>query len=372
MAESKTDTQENAMNITKITFAIMIGGISLSAFAQRQAPVVSPQVNPDRTVVFRLAAPQATTVEVSAEFSGGKKAMNKDDKGLWSITLGPAEPDLYSYSFFVDGVQMIDPANAAVKVSLRATESLVEVRGETPQCYETQNVPHGLLHRHRYFVKDINRTRSFIVYTPADYAANATARYPVLYLLHGSGDNEEGWTAVGRAHDILDNLLAAKKAVPMLIVMPFGQVEGDNGYTFEKDLLGAVIPAVEANYRTAPGPQNRALAGLSMGGFQTIDIGIKNMDTFAWLGVFSAGIRGDYAKVHEAFLPQANSKLKLLWVGIGKDDFLFQNFTDLQKLLDEQKIRYTVKITEGGHWWRLWRRYLDELMPLLFRENGQK
>ena len=120
MAESKTDTQENAMNITKITFAIMIGGISLSAFAQRQAPVVSPQVNPDRTVVFRLAAPQATTVEVSAEFSGGKKAMNKDDKGLWSITLGPAEPDLYSYSFFVDGVQMIDPANAWFDTLLRS------------------------------------------------------------------------------------------------------------------------------------------------------------------------------------------------------------------------------------------------------------
>ncbi|MBN1126889.1 MAG: hypothetical protein JXA82_17945 [Sedimentisphaerales bacterium] len=335
--------------------------------AQRQRRnVISPEIHSDRRVTFRLQAPQANEVQLTGEAGSGP--MTKDDQGLWSITVGPLAPDIYHYSFHADGVQMIDPSNSNIKLGVRPRESLVEVRGETPMPYEAQPVPHGVLHMHQYRVDAINTTRSFVVYTPPEYGKDNTKKYPVLYLLHGSGDNEQGWTIVGRANFIADNLLAEGKAKPMLIVMPFGHVSNENGYSFEKDLLDHVIPTVESNYRIAPGSENRALAGLSMGGFQTLDIGFSHPDKFAWLGVFSAGARGNFAQGHTAGLKQANERFRLLWIGIGKDDFLFESNENLLKILKENEVKHISRITEGNHSWRIWRKYLHEFLPLLFED----
>ena len=341
------------------------------ANAQRQRMAISPQVHPDRSVTFNLRAPEAAKVEVSGEFPGGRQALTKDDRGNWSIKIDPLDPGIYAYSFHVDGAQGIDPLNPKIKVALRPNQSLLEIPGDPPRFDEEQNVPHGTVHMHRYYSEKLDQKRGVCVYTPPEYPQKKDKAYPVLYLLHGMGDTEKSWAAVGHAPFIADNLLAAKKALPMLIVMPFGHVPPQAGGRrtngFEEDLLNEVIPLVESNYRVVKDARSRALAGLSMGGFQTIDIGIKHMDIFNWLGVFSAGIRSEYEQSHGEYLDKANEKLKLLWIGIGKSDFLFRSNESLLDLLAKKKVKHISRITDGGHAWYLWRQYLSELMPLLFR-----
>jgi enterochelin esterase family protein len=209
------------------------------------------------------------------------------------------------------------------------------------------------------------------VYVPAGYGEHAETRFPVLYLLHGSGDQDDGWGTVGRANYIADNLIAMGQAKPMIIVMPNGTYPHTKGHEsdFETDLLEVIVPLVEAHYRVAPGAANRALAGLSMGGFQTLDVGVKHMDQFAWLGVFSAGVRGDeYAQTHGAFLDKANDRLSLFWIGIGEDDFLLPNENDLERLLNGKHVKFVSQISKGGHTWTNWRHYLHDFLPLLFHE----
>ncbi len=337
----------------------------------------SPHIHPDKTVTFRLIAPKANEVLLSGDFLPERIPMQKGDRGVWSVTVDPPKPEIHYYSFIVDGLQIIDPANPNVKMGLRISDSIIEIPAPSPAFYEEQDVPRGVLHIHRYKSKTLNVHRGLYVYTPPEYYKDPAKTYPVLYLLHGSGDTEQGWTTVGRANVIADNLLANNNARPMLIVMPFGHAFGPQGShavksstspaNFENELINEVIPLTEKNYRTAKGSQNRALAGLSMGGFQTIDIGFKHLDTFDWLGVFSAGARGNFAQTHTQGLKNANKNLKLLWIAIGKDDFLYKANENLLKILKTNKVTHTAKITEGAHAWPIWRNYLNELIPKLFK-----
>jgi enterochelin esterase-like enzyme len=211
--------------------------------------------------------------------------------------------------------------------------------------------------------------RTFRVYTPPGYDAQPDAKFPVLYLLHGSGDMDDGWTIVGRANLIADNLLATNQARPMLIVMPNGSYPRGEGHEndFETDLLQQIVPLVEKHYRVAPGAANRAMAGLSMGGFQTLNTGVKHLDQFAWLGVFSAGIRDNYNETHGAFLDKANEQLSLLWIGVGEDDALLASEKNLETLLNEKHVKFSAHVSKGGHTWTNWRHYLHDFMPLLFQ-----
>lgn len=352
------------------SFAALLVCVAV-AVAQQPPAVVSPEVRPDRTVVFRILAPKASAVTLSGEV--GQKALVKDDRGVWTATVGPLEPDLYSYQFNVDGVPTADPRNARIKVGLAPLSNLVEVKGDKPGPHDLRPVPHGTLHFHRYESKALDgKSRGLIVYTPPGYEAAPDARYPVLYLLHGSGDNEFGWTDIGMAHHIVDNLIADGKATPMIVVMPNGHAvtrrgqPNDNTKMFEADLLGDIIPLVEKTYRVKPGQENRAIAGLSVGGGQSWTIGMGHMDLFAYVCPFSmgGGSRGILDKIDPA---EANKRLKLLWIGCGRQDGLFPRSEKLNDDLTAKGIKHTWHPSEGAHTWIVWRKYLAEVVPLLFK-----
>ncbi|MBI3678909.1 MAG: hypothetical protein HY235_00635 [Acidobacteria bacterium] len=296
----------------------------------------SPEVHPDDRVTFRLLAPQATEVLLRGEFIGAQErvALAKDPDGVWSVTAGPLRPDM-----------------------------------------------------HWYHSKSIGKARRLHVYTPPAYEKDVRTRYPVLYLLHGSGDTDGEWTSVGRANHVLDNLLAEGKARPMLIVMPDGHAtdpnatdpatRGQNTAKFEQDLLGDIIPLIESSYRVAPGSQNRALAGLSMGGAQTINIGLSHPDRFGWMGVFSAGAgfgpnaAQEFEEKYKGVLgapERFHKQVQLLWIGCGRTDGLLKSAHQLSSTLKKYGIRHTFRETDGAHVWWLWRKYLAELAPQLFRK----
>jgi enterochelin esterase family protein len=337
--------------------------------AQRRPRIISPEIKNDRTVIFRFRAPRAHQVLVAVESLDGLRPLRLGEDGVWTVTLGPFEPELYSYAFVVDGVAVVDPANPRIKIGIRTTQSLLDVPGDSPLFFEERPVPRGTVHLHRYESKTLGITRGLNVYTPPGYEEDPNAVYPVFYLLHGAGDNERGWSTIGRANVILDNLIAERKAVPMIIVMPDGHAPESEGVEnpFHKDLIEEIIPYVEDRYRTKPGQDNRALAGLSMGGFQTLDIGISRQDLFGWIGVFSAGIGDTYEQTHGAFLGTANDKIKLLWIGIGKTDFLWERNENLLKLLEKKDVEHTFHLSEGGHTWKNWRHYLHEYLQLIFK-----
>jgi len=351
--------------------------IPKSSVAQEEEKIVSPEVHADRTVTFRLYAPEAKQVSVYVQFLEDLQPMKRNEKGIWHITLGPVEPEIYSYCFKVDSIIMLDPNNLNALINPLPTESLVEIPGEKPMFYDVRSVPHGVVHIHWYKSKALNVNRRFYVYTPPGYSKDKNSvRYPVLYLLHGMGGYEQVWTQYGRVNLILDNLIADHKAKPMIIVMPFGHVPRVKDFKkimrnkeFERDLLGDIIPFIENHYRVAKGSKNRALAGLSMGGFQTLNIGIKHLDLFKWLGVFSAGIRSkDFTERYNDEFKLANKELNLLWLGCGRDDFLFEDcFKPTIKFLKEKNIKHVAYITDGAHTWINWRRYLYEFAKLLFK-----
>jgi enterochelin esterase-like enzyme len=351
-----------------------------AAAPRRPAPLVSPQVDQDK-VTFRLNAPKAQQVNVRIGGRQDPVAMGRDEKGIWSATVEGLGPEIYEYQFDVDGFASIDPANAWIKSGLRPDRSMVEVPGKrfevsetlpvySVEFWETQNVPHGTVTMHTFASKTLDAPRTFRVYTPPNYDAQPDAKFPVLYLLHGSGDMDDGWTVVGRANLIADNLLASGAAKPMLIVMPNGSYPRGEGHEndFETDLLQQIVPLVEKHYRVAPGAANRAMAGLSMGGFQTLNAGVKHMDQFAWLGVFSAGARDTYGETHGAFLDKANEQLSLFWIGVGEDDALLPGEKALEALLNERHVKFSSHVSKGGHTWTNWRHYLHDFLPLLFQK----
>lgn len=339
------------------------------AESQNRPRIVSPEVKSDRTVTFRFRAPRAHQVLVAVEYLDGLHPLRLGEDGIWTVTLGPFEPELYSYWFIVDGVPASDSFNPNIKLGTRLIPSLLDIPGDPPLFFEERPVPRGTVHIHRYESKTLGITRGLNVYTPPGYETDPNSVYPVFYLLHGAGDNERGWSTIGRANVILDNLIAEGKAVPMIIVMPDGHAPTTEGVEnpFHKDLIEEVIPYVEANYRTKAGAENRALAGLSMGGFQTLDIGISCQDLFGWVGVFSAGIRDSYEQTHGPFLDTANEKLNLFWIGIGKTDFLLERNENLLKLLKKKDVEHTFRLSEGGHTWKNWRHYLHEFSQLIFK-----
>ena len=344
-------------------------------------PVRSPEVAADRTVTFRVMAPSAHDVSLTGEFMKGSKSLEKNGQGLWSVTVGPLEPEIYNYNVTIDGVKTIDPNDPAVKTGSTPStiQSILEVHGDHPAFYDAHPVPHGEIRTHWYESKSLNTTRRLTVYTPPGYDRNTAARYPVLYLFHGANADEAAWTRLGRANLILDNLLAAGKTKPFLIVMPFGYgippgtanpMAGGNTAAFSRDLLEDVIPFVESRYRAYTDRDHRAIAGLSMGGGEALAIGLNHLELFSYVAGFSAGIRTtDFQQSYGGFFAdpaKANQKLHLLWLGCGTDDGLFPASEALSKKLEDLKIKHTFHRSDGAHTWINWRRYLNEFAPLLF------
>jgi enterochelin esterase family protein len=334
----------------------------------------SPEVSADRHVTFRLRAAKTAEVVVAGQWGGEPVAMTKGEGDVWSVTVGPVEPGVWEYSFRVDGVQMIDPGNPAIKPMREPRTSILHIPGQPPRMHDFQDVPHGVVHSHSYFSKSLNRLRELVVYTPPSYVRSADERFPTLYLQHGSGDNQATWVVHGKAHWILDNLIAQGKARPMVVVMMDGHA-GDRSATgpqantgaFERDLLQDVMPFVEANYRVKPDAANRCIAGLSMGGGQSLTVGLNHLDRFGWVAGFSSSAPSQDAIAGLLNDPKAaNGKLKLLWIACGKDDFLLKRNEEFIALLKEKDIKHQWRLTEGNHSWPVWRTYLAELAPRLF------
>lgn len=343
--------------------------------------IKSPEVLEDGRVIFRLRGPEAQKVEVRLE-TQGTLPMVKDDRGWWTVTSKPLTPDYYVYSLVVDGVAIKDPRNPLIKYNLFSTESQVHVPGPASLPWESQDVPHGVVHRHLYRSKVVGLDRPFNVYTPPNYDPHADP-YPVLYLLHGYSDAEDAWVSVGRANVILDNLIARKKIRPMVVVMPYGYGNDDvikNGWSglrnrtawadsvtkFREAVLTELMPQVEARYRVSKDRKDRAITGLSMGGTQSLFIGLNNVDKFAWIGAFSSGgLDEDFGRAYPEI---ARAKeLNLLWIACGQEDYLIGLNRKLTAWLKAEDVPYTWRETPGGHSFMVWRRFLAEFLPMLFQ-----
>lgn len=387
-----------------VAFGILAGGFAgLSALAQPAAApvrgrgpqgpqVISPEVAADCHVTFRILAPKAQAVRLSGgdiPGNGSGAEMTKGSNDVWEVTLGPIRPGAYRYNFNVDGVPVIDPRNPATSESNNNVWSLVSVPGA--DFMDTKDVPHGAVSAVTYYSTALKRFRRLHVYTPPGYESGK-GKFPVFYLLHGAGDCDEAWTSVGRAGFILDNLIAGKEARPMVVVMPAGhtgpfRAGGPRPAVdeFSQDFLNDVMPLVERNYRVYTDRKNRALAGLSMGGGQTLNIGIPHLDKFGYLGVFSSGVFGitggnrggatnassgpTFEEQHRAELDDAKLKkgLKLFWFATGKDDFLVETSRATVAMFKKHGFEVVYKETEGAHTWINWRDYLHEFAPQLFQ-----
>jgi enterochelin esterase family protein len=373
-------------NATPAIIGLLVTVAILPAWAQVTQPVRSPEVSADHRVTFRLRAPNAKEVILARE-GAPRLPMQKDDQGVWSVTTEPLEPDLYGYSFVVDGVNLIDPGNPLMKPNLLNSQSMVHVPGPATLPWEVNDVPHGIIQHHFYKSKVVGDERDFYVYTPPGYDSTARKQYPVLYLLHGFSDDASGWTAVGRAQVILDNLIARGKAKPMLIVMPLGygapeivipnfagfrdpNLRERNYDRFRDSLLTEVIPAVEKAYRVTKDRNSRAIAGLSMGGAESLSVGLNAPDRFAWVGAFSSGgLSDDFNATFPRLDSSANAQLRLLWIACGTDDRLIDGSRKFRAWLQSKGVRHTGIETPGAHTWMVWRRNLASFAPLLFQDK---
>jgi enterochelin esterase family protein len=359
-------------------------------------PLVSPEVHADRRVTFRFRGPNVKEVLVSVDGTAKPLPMQKDEQGVWSATTEPLAPDYYNYSFSIDGVNSFDPANYATVPNFLYRESSVHVPGPVsgpasgPASgpglpWETADVPHGEVHHHFYKSGVVGDDRGFYVYTPPGYDPRGKQSYPVLYLLHGYSDDANAWTAVGRTNVILDNLIAQGKAKPMLVVMPLGYgapevllpnsgVFQDRALTernfdkFREALLKEVIPRVEGEYLVTKDRNARAIAGLSMGGSESLLTGLNTLNQFAWIGAFSSGgITEEFDKEFPALDAKAAPQPRLLWIACGTDDRLIEMNRKFRAWLASKKIQHADIETPGGHTWLVWRRNLTEFSSLLFR-----
>ncbi|HEY3283577.1 MAG TPA: alpha/beta hydrolase-fold protein, partial [Armatimonadota bacterium] len=359
--------------------------------AQAQAPrgftppPRSPEVLSDGRATFRLRAPNAKEVAVNCEGTP-RLVLTKDEQGVWSGTTPALTPDFYGYSFSVDGLTLADPSNPLIKAGIMGgPNSIVHVPGPSTLSWEVGNVPHGVVHRHVYHSQAIGDERDFYVYTPPGYDPKAATKYPVLFLLHGMGDNATSWVVVGRSNVILDNLIALGKTKPMLVVntlgygvpnpeqgmsgmfSPEGQQKSRDAFT--ASVLKEVLPLVEKSYRVAEGRENRAITGLSMGGGQSLGIGLNNLDTFAWIGSFSGApmMFGETDKAFGNLSEKDNDRIKLLWIACGSEDFLLNANKEFKSWLKGRKVNYTEVETPGAHAWPVWRRNLTEFTQFLFK-----
>jgi enterochelin esterase family protein len=362
--------------------------------------LVSTQIADDHRVTFSIYAPQAESVSVSGDFGQGGP-LTKAENGVWSITVGPLAPDYYSYTFTVDGVRTIDPKNPMIKQGIASLESMFLVPGEEAEFSMLKDVPHGEVRQVWYRSDVLDGPRRLHIYTPPGYETS-TDRYPVLYLLHGGGDDDSGWPTIGRAGFILDNLLAQGQAKPMLIVMPNGSMPMPTDLPprpapgqqpsaefraameklqdrFTRELVDKVVPLVESTYRVQPGPENRALAGLSMGGGQTLRVLTQHPDQFTSYSIWSAGLFGgnaaDWEQQNEAFLAKAeqlNQSIKRLDIVVGEQDFALPGSKALAEVLAKRHINHRMELTGGGHTWINWRDYLRDLAQGLFQEPADQ
>ncbi len=337
--------------------------------------LLSPDVHADRSVTFRMAAATAQLVELDATPPMKRTPMAKDDNCVWSVTIPPVEPGLYQYWFRVDGLAIADPMNPVTKPCLFPTKSLLEIPAETPSFQEWRDVPHGVVRMHDYQSKAIGRLRHLRVYTPPGYRDDGPA-LPVLYLYPGSTNHEDSWMGEGRAHWIMDNLLAEKKCVPMLVVMPeihaldprVPAPPGKNDRDLvEQELTTEIIPMIDSAYRTQADREHRALAGLSKGSYQAMTTGLIRHDTFAWVGCFSGG-SNDQLILPALSDPKLNEQMRLVWIGVGKNDVIaLKGVEALHGLLEKRSIKHIFRLTEGIHEFTLWRPYLAEFTALLFK-----
>lgn len=350
----------------------------------------SPEVNADRTVTLRFRAPKATAVDLVGEINRGKgpQPMTKGEGGVWTATIGPLPPEIWSYNFRVQGVEVPDPSNPSIKPVPPGfpMASFVEVPGTSPAFYDSRPVPHGDVRIVMYESKTMGLTRFLWIYTPPGYD-ESKAKYPVLYLLHGNGEAQNGWVMNGRANIILDNLIAEKKAQPMLVVMPQGHALQAAGVAplvrlpgetemyserFPKDLLDDVIPLVERRFRVIADPDHRAIAGLSMGGGQALTIGLSHPELFHYVLGYSAAVSAQFMNSEKEFKDvlanpeKASAKLRLLWLSCGKQDFLYEANRKFAETLKTKGVKLMYRETEGAHVWSVWRNNLNESVPLLF------
>jgi enterochelin esterase family protein len=351
---------------------------------QRPPWLDTPEVHSDNTVTFRFLAPNAQEVKLARE-GAEPSAMQKDDKGVWSVTTAPLPPDYYGYSIIVDGVRMLDPYNHLLVPNLLTPANAVHIAGPSLP-WEVNDVPRGEVHHHFYKSAAADDDRDYYVYTPPGYDPKAKKTYPVLYLLHGFSDDASGWTAVGHANVIFDNLIAQGKVTPMIVVMPLGygtmemirlgwggianhpDVHEENFRKFRDALLTEVIPKVESEYRVTKDRDSRAIAGLSMGGAESLRIGLNGLDKFAWIGAFSAGgMPDDFEKDFPGLDAKANQQIHLLWIACGTEDRLITPNRNLREWLKSKGVQHTDIETPGMHTWMVWRRNLAEFAPLLFR-----
>ena len=370
-------------------------------------PGRSPDVSADRRITFRLAAPSAQQVTVAGELDGQPHPMTKGTDGIWTVTVGPLAPDIYTYSFNIDGVSALDPQNPNTKYGygMFGPVSVVQVPGDGPQFYDVRPVPHGEVRIRPYISKALGVSRTVWVYTPPDYERGKD--FPVLYLLHGAGDIESGWTMIGRANNIIDNAIAEGKAKPMVVVMPLGHAiqsywtgaakqvpdpvskamagmtlaeiinsmmggDGKGGLSpVTKDIVEDVMPMIESTYKVSKRPEDRAIAGLSMGGGHSINISFVRPELFRYVALMSPAAGGGVATMYPRIAANPdilNKQFKMLWVGVGKDDGLTgPGDKAFSEALTKIGVKHEFVLTDGRHEWTVWRHYLNDIAPKLFR-----
>lgn len=377
---------------------LLIASFSLSAQENlnfgKQKELVSPEIHTDKSVTFRLYAPQANKVELQGDMLNqtGNAQMQKQSDGIWTYTTAPLKSELYSYSFVLDGVKTRDPSNVYQIRDVASVVNVFLVGNGKADHYAVTDVPHGTLAKRWYNSPGNNMNRRLTVYTPPGYESGKQ-KYPVLYLLHGMGGDEEAWAALGRTAQILDNLIAKGTAKPMIVVMPNGNVaqqaapgEDVKGlykptmqlpHTMDgkmEETFGDIIKFIESNYRVNANKSQRAIAGLSMGGFHSLHISRFYPKTFDYVGLFSPAIMPFgktnspvYENIDATLKNQFSNGLKLYWIGIGKTDFLYKTVSDYRNKLDSNQMKYTYVESEGGHTWANWRDYLVLFVPQLFK-----
>lgn len=342
--------------------------------------IQSPEVHQDGSVTFRLKSKTAKSVHVDILDKEIPLAANEDN--IWSATTEPLSPGIHEYSFDVDGTRIIDPSNRNVKKWF-VLGSMVEIPGSPPLLTEFQDVPHGVVQRLIYPSKSVGHPRPVVVYTPPGYNAAADTRYPLIVLMHGFGDDETAWTEVGRAHLIVDNLLAQRKLKPCIIAMPWGHPVPPpygkrpedyfirNNSLYEQDIIKDLLPFLENHFKLQTDAESRSIVGLSMGGGHAIHTGLRNLDTFRSIGAFSAAVpqadKEDLPQKYPAMYgpePAAN-KLAQFWIPVGEDDFLLERNEKFTAILKEQGVRHTMTKTEGGHSWTVWRKYLPSFLEMV-------
>ncbi len=395
---------------TALLLLLTTGATAQETVAVNTGEIISPEISADNTVAFRLFAPNAKQVQLEADFlpkviveasfgkmeANGKVNMTRDTNGVWTYRSDVVNPELHTYCFYVDGLRITDPNNVYMIRDIATYTNYFLIDGDVSKNYFVREVPHGTVSKVWYPSPKLGlERRRMTVYTPAGYEDNPTKRYPVLYLLHGAGGDENAWSELGRAVQILDNLIAQGKAEPMIVVMPNGNgaqeavpgeypnsmykpsfmnkktMEGSYEVSFPSDIMGYI----EKHYRTINDKAHRAIAGLSMGGFHSIYISANNPDLFGYVGPFSAAINREaqgpnafiYQNLDQKLAIQFKKGVKLYFIGIGNKDFLYKDNTDYRAKLDKAGYKYQYMETDGGHEWRNWRKYLNAFLPKLFK-----